>query len=123
MLENQFQWRSQTLIGETRYGARNCYRVRSVPGADDQSQYATVISWLDRESLFPVRVEKILRSTGTVKEFLYYGLRQVKGVWSASQIEVKTRGQAGSSLLIVTRGAEKAHLRAEEFEPALLIRP
>ena len=123
LLENQFQWRSQTLIGETRYGARNCYRVRSVPGADDQSQYATVISWLDRESLFPVRVEKILRSTGTVKEFLYYGLRQVKGVWSASQIEVKTRGQAGSSLLIVTRGAEKAHLRAEEFEPALLIRP
>jgi Outer membrane lipoprotein-sorting protein len=123
LLENHFQWRNQTLAGQAQYGARMCYLVKSVPGAGDPSQYAMVLSWLDRESLYPVRVDKTMRSLGTVKRFLYYGLRESKGVWSASQIEVKTPGQPGSSFLIVTRGAEKAGLRADAFEPALLTRP
>ncbi len=123
LLENQFQWRRQVLTGETRYGARACYVVKSTPEADDHSHYATVTSWLDRESLYPVHVEKTLRSSGATEDFLYYGLRQSKGIWSASQIEVKTPGKPGSSLLIVTRGAEKAHVPASEFDPALLTKP
>ena len=123
LLENHFQWHKQVLTGETRYGARACYLVTSTPEADDQSHYATVTSWLDRESLYPVRVEKTLRSSGATKEFLYFGLRQSKGIWSASQIEVKTPGKPGSSLLIVTRGAEKAHVAPGEFDAALLTKP
>lgn len=123
LLENHFLWRNQAFAGETRYGARRCYLVKSVPGPDDGSQYALVASWLDRESLSPVRVLKTLRSSGAVKEFVYYGLRQSKGIWSASQIEVKTAGTAGSSLLIVTRGSEKARVAASEFDAALLTRP
>ncbi len=123
LLENHFQWRQQVLTGETRYGARICYLLKSAPDGEDQSHYTTVTSWLDRESLHPVRVEKTLRSAGATKEFLYYGLRQSKGIWSASQIEVKTPGQPGSSLLIITRGAEKAHVPAGEFEAALLTKP
>jgi hypothetical protein len=123
LLENHFQWHKQVLAGETRYGARTCYLVKSAPEGDDQSHYAAVTSWLDRESLCPVRVEKTLRSSGATKEFVYYGLRQSKGIWSASQIEVKTPGEPGSSLLIVTRGAEKAHVAAGEFEAALLTKP
>jgi hypothetical protein len=123
LLENHFQWHKQVLTGETRYGARACYLVKSAPEGDDQSHYASVTSWLDRESLYPVRVEKTLRSSGATREFLYYGLRESKGIWSASQIEVKTPGQPGSSLLIVTRGAEKAHVTADEFDAAWLTKP
>jgi len=123
LLENHFQWRQQALAGETRYGARTCYLVKSVPDGDDQSHYAAVTSWLDRENLHPVRVEKTLRSSGTIKEFLYYGLRQSKGIWSASQVEVKTPGKPGSSLLIIARGTEKARVSAGEFEAALLTKP
>jgi hypothetical protein len=123
LLENHFQWHRQVLAGETRYGARACYLVKSAPEGDDQSHYSSVTSWLDGESLYPVRVEKTLRSSGATREFLYYGLRQSKGIWSASQIEVKTPGKPGSSLLIVTRGAEKAHVAASEFDAALLTKP
>jgi len=123
LLENQFQWHKQVLAGEAVYGARTCYVLKSAPEGDDQSQYSGVTSWLDRDSLHPVRVEKTLRSTGAVKEFIYYGLRESKGVWSASQVEVRTNGKPGSSLLIVTRGAEKARLTATDFDAALLTRP
>jgi hypothetical protein len=123
LLENQYQWHKQTLTGEAVYGARTCYLLKSAPEGDDRSHYSTVTSWLDRESLHPVRVEKTVRATGAVKEFLYYGLRESKGIWSASQVEVKTQGKPGASLLIVTRGAEKAQLAAGDFDTALLTRP
>jgi hypothetical protein len=123
LLENQFEWHKQVLAGEATYGARTCYVLKSAPEGGDQSHYAAATSWLDRETLHPVRVEKTLRATGAVKEFLYYGLRESKGIWSASQVEVKTAGKPGSSLLIVTRGAEKARLAEGDFDAALLTRP
>jgi hypothetical protein len=123
LLENQFDWHKQTLAGEAVYGARTCYVLKSAPDGNGQSHDSAVTSWLDRETLHPVRVQKTLRASGAVKEFLYYGLRESKGIWSASQVEVKTVGKPGSSLLVVTRGAEKAHLAAGDFDAALLTRP
>lgn len=52
-----------------------------------------------------------------MKEFTYFGLRQYGGVWSATQVEAKIRGRAGSTLLIVKRGSEKANLSAKDFSP------
>jgi len=60
-------------------------------------------------------MEKTVKGTGAVKEFTFYGLRHNGGVWSASQVEEKTRGQAGSTLLIVDRGTAKANLGLKDF--------
>ncbi|MFC5862420.1 outer membrane lipoprotein-sorting protein [Acidicapsa dinghuensis] len=120
LLEAQYFWPGQTVEKETRYGARDCEVLKSVPGAGQRSHYASVQSWLDRGIGFPVYVEKSLKANGPTKEFTYFGLRQTEGVWSASQIEVKIRGQAGSSLLIVDRGSPKAKLGAGDFSTAEL---
>jgi hypothetical protein len=53
-----------------------------------------------------------------VKEFTSFGLRREGGVWSAHQVEVKVRGRAGSTLLIIDRGSTKAHLSLGDFSPA-----
>lgn len=116
-------WQRQTLLPETQYGARSCLVLRSEPEPGDRSQYASVTSWLDREVYHAVKVEKVVKSSGEVRVFIYYGLRQVKGVWSASQIECKVAGKPGSSLLIINRGAEKPHLNRAAFNPALLTKP
>jgi hypothetical protein len=53
-----------------------------------------------------------------VKEFTYFGLRHDGGVWSASQIEAKLRGQATAPrLLIINRGSAKANLTLGDFSP------
>jgi hypothetical protein len=123
MIESHFLWRNQTLVKEEKYGARNCYMVRSEPGASDRSHYSSVTSWLDQEILFPVKVEKVTNGSGSVKEFIYYGLRESSGMWSASQIEVRIKGRPDSTLLIFNRGSAKANLNASDFLPALLIKP
>jgi len=122
LMDNQFLWHSQTLVGEAKYGARMCYVVRSEPAPADHSHYSSVTSWLDNDVYYPVHVEKTIRGSGVVKEFIYYGLRESRGIWSASQIECRIRGRQGSSLIIMTRGSAKAHVNVGELEPALLIR-
>jgi hypothetical protein len=121
-LEPQFFWPTQSFLEETKFGARDCDVVKSLPGTNDRTHYAEVKSWLDHSIAFPVYVEKTLRGTGAVKEFTSFGLRHEGGVWSATQIEVKARGKAGSTLLIIDRGSPKANLSLGEFSPDQLTR-
>ncbi|HVH85186.1 MAG TPA: hypothetical protein VM912_00580, partial [Terriglobales bacterium] len=58
----------------------------------------------------------ILRGTVSQKEFVYYGLRQVGGVWTAMQVEAKQQGKPGSSLLVIETGSGKAKLGRKDFD-------
>jgi hypothetical protein len=123
LLESHLLWKNQTLTGEEKLGARTCYVLKSEPGPGDRSHYASVTSWIDRESYYPVRMEKVARASGETKQFVAFGLRQSKGLWAASQIEVKIKGRPGSSFLIVSRGTGQAKGTARDFDAALLVRP
>jgi len=120
LLEEQYFWTGQTSEGNARFGARDCVIVKSTPGASDRTHYAQVKTWLDPSIGFPVYVEKTVKQSGAVKEFTYYGIRHEEGVWSAHQVEVKVRGQSGSTLLILDRGSARANLTLADFNPALL---
>jgi len=115
MVESQFFWKNQELLAPEKYGARDCFVLKSVSGSQDRSYYDSVTSWIDRSILFPVHVVKTLRGTRQQKEFIYYGLRQVDGDWSASRVEAKVQGKPGSSILIIERGSGKAHLVRKDF--------
>ncbi|MGH9605199.1 MAG: outer membrane lipoprotein-sorting protein [Terracidiphilus sp.] len=121
-LDQQYFWPGQTLVGEEKYGARECDVLKSTPGPEDRTHYAEVKSWLDSRIGFPVYVEKTVKGTGVIKEFTYLGLRHDGGVWSAAQVEVKIRGRSGSTLLLIDRGSPKAHLTLRDFSPELLTR-
>jgi hypothetical protein len=116
MVESQFFWKNQKLLAPEKYGARDCFVLKSMSGAQDQSNYDSVTSWIDRGILYPVHVVKTLHGTGQQKEFIYYGLRQVSGVWSASKIEAKLQGQSGSSILVIEAGSAKANLGRKDFD-------
>ena len=120
LLEQQYFWAGQTSEGKARFGARDCEIVKSTPGATDRTHYALVKTWLDPSIEFPVYVEKTVKESAVVKEFTYYGIRHEEGVWSAHQVEVKVRGQSGSTLLILDRGSARANLTLADFNPTLL---
>src|ERR1700674_947885 len=115
MVESQFFWKHQELLAPEKYGARDCFVLKSM-GAQDRTHYDSVTSWIDRGILYPVHVVKTPRGTGPQKEFIYYGLRQVGGAWSASQVEAKVQGKPGSSMLLIEGGSGKAHLGRKDFD-------
>jgi hypothetical protein len=116
LVEGQFFWKSQQLLAPAKFGARDCFVLKSTPGPQDRSYYDSATSWIDRSILFPVHVSKVLRGTGQQKEFIYYGLRQNGGAWSASQVEAQIQGKPGSSLFIVEGGSGKAKLVRKDFD-------
>ena len=116
MVENQFFWKNQESLPPAKYGARDCFVLKSKPGSQDRTYYDSVTTWIDRGILFPVHVVKTVRGTGQQKEFLYFGLRQVGGLWSASQVEAKQQGKPGSSMLVIEGGSGKAKLARKDFE-------
>jgi Outer membrane lipoprotein-sorting protein len=116
MVENQFFWKNQEALPPEKYGARDCFVLRSKSGSQDRTYYDSVTSWIDRGILYPVRVVKTLRGTEQQKEFIYYGLRQIGGVWSATKVEAKLKGKPGSSILVVEGGSGKAHLGRKDFD-------
>ena len=119
MVENQFFWKNQESLPPEKYGARDCFVLKSKPGSQDRSYYDSVTTWIDRGILFPVHVVKTLHGTGQQKEFLYFGLRQVGGLWSATQVEAKQQGKPGSSILAIEFGSGKANLGRKDFEIGL----
>jgi Outer membrane lipoprotein-sorting protein len=116
MVESQFFWKNQELLAPEKYGARDCFVLNSKSGSQDRTYYDSVTSWIDRGILFPVHVVKTLRGTGQQKEFIYYGLRQAGGVWSATQVEAKLQGKPGSSILVIEGGSAKANLGRKDFD-------
>ena len=116
MVESQFFFKNQELLAPEKYGARDCFVLKSMPGSQDRTYYDSVTSWIDRGILYPVHVVKTLRGTRQQKEFIYYGLRQVGGVWSATQVEAKLQGKTGSSILVIERGLGKANLGRRDFD-------
>src|SRR6202795_3895712 len=116
MVENQFFWKNQEVLPPEKYGARDCFVLKSKSGSQDRTYYDSVTSWIDRGILYPVHVVKTLRGTGQQKEFIYYGLRQIGGVWSATQVEAKLQGKPGSSILVIEGGSGKANLGRKDFD-------
>ena len=119
LTEAHLFWKDQEMLAPTKYGARDCLVLKSVPAAADLTHYASVTSYVDRQIYFPVYAVKVMQGTGVLKDYTYYGLRQTAGVWSASQIEVKTEGKDGSSLFVIERGSAKAKLERKDFDLAL----
>jgi Outer membrane lipoprotein-sorting protein len=115
MVESYFFWKNQAALTPEKYGARDCFVLKSTSGPQDRTYYDSVTSWIDRTILFPVHVVKTLRGTGQQKEFIYYALRQVGGVWSATQVEAKVQGKPGSSILAIEFGSGKANLGRKDF--------
>ncbi|MGA2570710.1 MAG: outer membrane lipoprotein-sorting protein [Terracidiphilus sp.] len=114
-LEQHYFWSGQTSAGKAKFGARDCEVVKSTPGPAARTHYSEVRTWIDPSIGFPVYAEKTVKESGAVKEFTSFGLRHEQGQWSAHQIEVRTRGQSGSTLLIIDRGSAKANLTAADF--------
>jgi hypothetical protein len=115
MVENQFFWKDQELLPAEKYGARDCFVLKSTPSPQDRTHYDSVTSWIDRSIVFPVHVVKTLHGTGQQKEFVYYSLRQVDGAWSASQVEAKLQGKPGASRMIIEGGTGRAKLGLKDF--------
>ncbi len=113
--DGQFFWAKQTVLPPAKYGARDCYVLKSEPGPGQPSVYASVTTWIDQKTGAPVYVEAVPKSGGGTKQFVFYGIQQIGGIWLSRQVEAKVSGKPGSSMMLIDHGSDHAHLQKRDF--------
>jgi hypothetical protein len=115
----QFFWAKQTVLPPAKYGMRDCFILKSEPGPGEPTHYASVTSWLDQKSGAPVYVEAVPKNGSPTKQFVFYDLEQIGGLWLSRQVEAKLAGKPGSTILLIDRGSPHAHLTRKDFNLAV----
>jgi hypothetical protein len=113
--DGQFFWAKQTVLPPQKYGARDCFVLKSEPGPGQPTQYASVTTWMDQKTGSPVYVEAVPKNGGPTKQFVFYALEQIGGLWLSRQVEAKLNGKPGSTILLIDHGSPHAHLTRKDF--------
>jgi hypothetical protein len=113
--DGQFFWTKQTVLPPAKYGARDCFVLKSEPGPGQPSVYASVTTWMDKKTGAPVYVEAAPKNGGAKKQFVFYDLEQIGGLWLSRQVEAKLEGRPGSTILLIDHGSPHAHLTRKDF--------
>jgi hypothetical protein len=116
--DGQFFWSKQTVLPPQKYGARDCFVLKSEPGPGQPTIYASVTTWLDQKTGASVYIEAVPKNGEPTKQFVFYGIEQIGGTWLSRQIEVKIAGKPGSSMLLIEHGSPHAHLQHKDFNLA-----
>jgi Outer membrane lipoprotein-sorting protein len=113
--DGQFFWAKQRVLPPQKYGARECFVLKSEPGPGQPTVYASVTTWMDQKSGAPVYVEAVAKNGGPTKQFVFYDLEQIGGLWLSRQVEAKMNGKPGSTILLIDHGSPHAHLTRKDF--------
>ena len=113
--DGQFFWSKQTVLPPQKYGARDCFVLKSEPGPGQPTVYASVTTWLDQKTGAPVYVEAVPKNGDPKKQFVFYSIEQIGGAWLSRQVEAKVEGKPGSSMLLIEHGSPHAHLQRKDF--------
>ena len=113
--DGQFFWTKQTVLPPAKYGARDCSVLKSEPGPGQPTGYAQVTTWMDQKTGAPVYVEAVPKNGGATKQFVFFDLEQIGGLWLSRQVEAKLAGKPGSTILLIDHGSPHAHLTRKDF--------
>jgi hypothetical protein len=113
--DGQFFWAKQTVLPPAKYGARDCFVLKSEPGSGQPTQYASVTTWIDQKTGSPVYVEAVPKTGGPSKQFVFFDLEHIGGLWLSRQVEAKLAGKPGSTILLIDHGSAHANLQRKDF--------
>ncbi len=99
------RWAKQeTFKPDEKRVARWCHVVKSTPTSSDGSQYAYVISWIDREALAPLVAEGYDAQGKLLKKLTVKGFRRDGGGWSVSEMTVEDLLRGHRTKLVIEKG-------------------
>jgi outer membrane lipoprotein-sorting protein len=89
---------THTLLKEEQIDKRNCWVIRSVP-RDKRSLYSSVIRWIDKETLLPVKAEYFNQGKTLLKVLKLEDCRLQNGIWTAFKWVMDNRQRKHQTVL------------------------
>jgi hypothetical protein len=95
-------WPQQRLVRSEMRRGRSCQVLDSSHPAPAPGQYARVRTWVDRETLQPLRAEAYGADNKLLKEFSVGSVRKIKGRWELQEIVMRNELTDSRTILEVT---------------------
>ncbi len=105
---------SHELLGEEKVGNWNCYKVKGQALDPADSQYAWRITWFDKETFYPVKIEMYDKSEKLLKVLEVQELKKISNIWTPMTV-LLSNVQTGHS----TRVSILKAVYDEEVNPRL----
>ncbi len=87
------------LLGEEQVGTWDCYKVKGQAKDPSDSQYSYRITWFDKATWYPVKVEMYDKSETLVKVMTVEKLEQISGYWTPMEVKM-ANVQTGHSTVV-----------------------
>lgn len=82
-------WPVAKVVGEEIMLTRNCWKLRVEPGSVKNSQYGSVLLWVEKQSGALVRVETYDRAGNLVKRFEVKSVQKIEGGYILKQMRIQ----------------------------------
>ncbi len=92
-----------TLQGEENVMSKQCWKIEAIPSV--RSNYSKYISWVDQESLIPIKAEFYDKQGKLLKVMNVQRLEKIEGIWTISKVEMENI-QKKHKTIIETRKIE-----------------
>lgn len=109
------------LLGRETLGGVECDLLESMPVTADDSVYLRRVSWIDRSTAMPLRIDYFERDLQTVsKRWLLQERKQIQGFWTVTASAMADLGQGSETRLIVESARYDRKLPERLFTPRAL---
>lgn len=111
------RWANQEWLREEKRVGRWCDVIRGKPASEDDSQYAYVLSWIDKEGRAPLVVEGYDINGRLIKSVIVKGFMRSGGGWTIKEMVVTDYRAGQTTRLIIDKGDFKTKLPETLFCP------
>ncbi len=89
------------IIGEEVYNKWNCWILESIPKKHTKSQYGKIISWVEKNSYIPIKMNLYSKNGILKKQLFIFSLKRVQGIWTAMETEMVNLKENHKTRLII----------------------
>jgi hypothetical protein len=91
---------SHNLLREETFAKKNCYVIETVPHSDSDSVYGKTVSWIEKNTYLPIKIEFYSRKSGSlIKSLVSEGYNKENSHWIAERM-IMTSADSGHKTVL-----------------------
>ena len=109
-----------TLLGEENVDGKKCWKVESIPLPKIRSNYSKFVSWVDQDSLIPIKAEFYDKQSTLLKEMKVLSLNKIDEFWTIEKIQMENLQKKHKTIIETKKIENNKPLKDELFRVSTL---
>lgn len=120
LVTDYWQWPDHEVEGEATVKGETCAIIRSRP-PEGAGAYTLICTWVSKQRMLPLRIEKIMRDGGVTKTFTMVKATRHDGLWVPQVTVVQAAGNARQTRIEIVRATRGVEIPLQDFARATIM--